>query len=274
MIAQRTVVPFLLGMIGFAGSCCALATSPSRIMQCSVREALGQDYDKYHYVSYPTTRFAVGSIFRDAIDDSLCDPAECYGFDRNDAAAWMNINGLAVPHGNGGPITLTQKKEQKLLAEAILPQIYQMVSVEAKAARDSTTSVNLQITQAIPRDLLKFKVMPLLAGNPSGPLKELYYQRRLVVVTNDLVATGMTIHLCTSSQTEGSLGAKLGQALGKVIGSDASLTLSVKASGNSCYDLAITKPVVIAYIARRQPAAGTLASRDDFDDWTRVPASK
>jgi hypothetical protein len=278
MTIRQTLRRCYMPLVGCLLVASCVTTNYSKVMQKEVKNLLGEDYAKYHYASYPTTNSGVGSGYTLADKDliNLCPPTSCLGIDPNDLKTdddWLKLKGFVAVQGNGGSIDLTETKEKKAMISAVLPEIYKVVNASADASHESKLKIDINIPQAYPRYLDRTKFNPYIGGLAAdNVVKKAYDQNVLVMVTNDVVVSAMSVNICFTDTSNASLKAGLSSNVGKVVGDGASLQASISTSSDGCYRLQIAKPVVVATLQRKKPAAMPLEATNTkmWDSWEPV----
>jgi hypothetical protein len=185
----------------------------------------------------------------------------------------LALDGFASIGQNGGAVSLSEKENSKIAAEAVLPRVAQVLGVNASVARSVSSTTTISIPSATPRNLNRIKFKSYL-GSSQAPdeLKMAYSNATLVMVVSDVVVSQMDVKICRSTEMDAGLKAKLDEAVGKIVGQDASLTLSVSNTADGCYSLNVVRPVIISTLAKKRPAAGELENvrSASWADWDVV----
>jgi hypothetical protein len=93
----------------------------------------------------------------------------------------------------------------------------------------------------------------------------------LVLVYSDIVVNSLKIEIKINPETKADLDAKMTGALsgkvGQIVGSGSDLGFKVDNSTKGDYTLEITKPLILAVYAKKQPGAGVLGDQKGWNDW-------
>jgi hypothetical protein len=256
-------------------------TDYAGVMQKKVRAALGDDFGKYSFFSYPTDNFGVMTAYDPATgtstgdDNFVCATWTCLGKTApNDARRKLTVDGFADIGGSGGIISLTEKEQGEFGASLVLPEIYAMLNLSAEAKATKGVRTEMQLGRAYPRKLVRDKAATFIKDVPADrALKQAFIDGRLVLVVADVVLDSMDVTLKLDKDRHAKLNAELGGKLagtvGKVIGQGAKLEIVAGKVTNAEYTFRVSKPVVLAVLTRRQPTAGVLRAdgNKDWQDW-------
>jgi len=103
-----------------------------------------------------------------------------------------------------------------------------VLGVDASAMSEDTVTSMLVIPQAIPRVLDRDKFKDLLkSGRARADVSDAYRDATFVMVVADVVVTSMSVKICKTSKTDAKVAAALNSSVGKVVGKDAKLALSI-----------------------------------------------
>jgi hypothetical protein len=182
---------------------------------------------------------------------------------------WLTVNGYAEV-ANGGALNIHSDSKSSFGTGIVLPGIMKLIKADFNADFSKNVTVDITIPGGTRRmlDRRKFEnyIGPL---PPTDLLKKTYNNGTLDYVLGDLVVSSMTMNIKVDASKNVKADATLTQAKG-ILDSNASLNMDLKNSGNGSYTLTVSKPVILAYLHRRQPAAGQSAAQVGWADWAPV----
>ena len=254
------------------------------ILVKKVREVLGPDYKAYQSFSYPTNNFGLATAYaprggeeKPYDSDFLCDGWSCIGVKDTDIpqdlSDKLRMKGFAAVGGDGAQITLTESEAKELGLNIVLPRIYEVLKISGGFDSKQVIKTELTIDRAYPRKLRRPAMISYLNSLPdTDPIKTAFTQGNLVLIVADVVIGSIRVIIDVDkhgAQTlDGALGGNL-PGVGKVF-TDTALGVKVSRQLTGKYTFEITKPVIVLRLAKRQPEAGTLASQEDWDDWSNI----
>jgi hypothetical protein len=263
-----------MGAILLTSACNDYASTMTK----KVQAALGSDFSGYAWSQYPTDNFGVITSYDpakgDALDDRnfLCATWTCLGLkEPSDPAERLKVGGFA-DIGKGGVITLTEEEKLQLGATAMLPEIYKVLKISADVQSTKGVTTKVELGPVSSRKVVRQRMLARLKELPADSLiKKAFLEGRLVYVVADVVADSMTVDIKVDTDRNAKLDAELlnslSGAIGKILKQGAKLELTVKKAVKGEYQLEVKKPVILAVLAKRQPAAGVL-DRPGDNDWT------
>jgi hypothetical protein len=263
------------------------------IMVTAFKAALGGDFSKYQFRSYPVANFGVLTMYDGSYDpvNYLCATWSCIGVTPdqipiNTPSALMNVNGYADP-GGGGNINLTTNQQMDMGVHVVVPQILGVLNVNGGVDWQKHVIIKLVATGGHQRFLIAQKLADYLNGLPRNDLRIRAYQNgTLTVVISDLVVDSMTVTVDIDTKLGGDLDAKLSQALvgktGTVIGQGADLSYKVNSATTGHYEFQTVSSVIVAMLPKTEPkppstfAFGETIPTPDFNAWktTHIDLSK
>ena len=276
--------------IGLMAMAFALVGCPSysEMMQKDLRTALGDDFKKYYFFSYPTNNFGIGTMYTVADDGSISDDGELCASDScfqvvpstapppsppastpitGPTVESLSLSGYANV-GGGGAITLSQKDVTKVSANLVLPKIYNVLQVGAGVDTSRGVTTKIVIDEAFKRFLDKIKTEAFIKSLPNTDQRKVdFLSGKLAYVNADVVVRSMSVDICVDQAVNANLNAALSSNVGKILGDGAQLQVGVNRSSNGCYNLSVTKPVVAAVRTVKQRSAGVLEAATPSSDW-------
>jgi hypothetical protein len=264
---KKTVIVLGIALLHFQ----LQAQSLNARMSKAVKDAIGKDISKFKTFSYPTDNYGVITSYEKRVNQKklLCDTWHCIGLQKapKDAESWLTVNGYVIASG-GGPITLDEETKKTYALSIALPKIADILNVSSSFNNTSTQHVSLILGRAYKRDLLKDSLIKYFKRpDVESSAKEAFTRGTLRFITSDLVIENMTVEVTLDANTTATLEAKLGDSNSKVF-DDASLSFKLERVEKGTYKFSIDKPVIYAYLSKRQPTAGKLGASKFFDDWT------
>jgi|ERR1700687_2098554 len=265
-----------VGILFFLSGC---PTEYNRIMIDKLKIMVGQDFNEYRFFSYPTNNFGAGTAYSSSADldrgISICDPAYCLGLtamtspgNASNFQDWLRLGEFVGIGDAGPPLTLSEQEQSKLNVELNAPKIGQIVDLGAGIDYSKGVKTNVTLGRAYPRRLRRQKFLDYVNALPGTNLiKKAFDRGTLVVIVNDLVMEGLNVSICVDKSLNSTLDAKLKESVGKVVGGGGSMKLQIQTTSSGCYSLQSVQPVIVAALAREQPAAGELAAPTDDFDW-------
>lgn len=150
---------------------------------------------------------------------------------------------------------MTETLTRNLGIEAALPGLAQILTAGLKLDIKNGVQVTLKATEAINRQLnwLNF-VKAARLGKFDAVLKPHLLSRDYFIASHDIVLVNFTAEISVDASKNAELSAKLDQAVGKVVGKDASLKVSPVSGQKGKYTATATKPVVAAVIFSEAPS--------------------
>jgi hypothetical protein len=247
------------------------AQSLNSRMATAIKKAIGSDIKSFKTYSYPTDNYGLITCYSKRINDKrfLCDTWNCIGFQSspNDAKNWLDINGYAAL-GGGGPIELNEETKRSYALNIALPKIINVLNLGIGFNAQSTQNVQLTIGKAYKRNLRKDSLIKYFSDpDVTSSAKNEFNAGTLRLIVSDLVIENMAVEVTLDKTTTDSLEAKFGNNETSKVFSDASLSFKVEKVTKGTYKFSIDKPVIYAYLSKRQPSAGALGASVFFDDW-------
>ncbi|WP_156513561.1 hypothetical protein [Bordetella ansorpii] len=253
-------------------------SSPSEILAKRIQESLGDDFQQYQVLSYPTNNFGVATSYRfdgsasykvtDA--DFICATWKCVGVEMSSAQpkdfdGLMRVRANRVEYaeiGVGGEINLKSDESSNYGLEVLLPKISGVLNLGIALDSKNVTSVDMKLGPAIKRMLSKPAFDAYLRKSSNSPthqrLQSLYSQGALAVVVGDVVIQSIEARVTTLSEVAAKIDAQLGGLPSKVF-SDASTSFQVQKSGTATYTVKTVEPVIALRLLKKQPGAQELS---------------
>jgi hypothetical protein len=189
---------------------------------------------------------------------------------------WMKLNDYAGI-GEGGTINLTENKKKKVAINVLLPKVYDVVGVTGGFNKNTTTNININIGKAYLRKLRRDPIVEYINTlDASKSMKKVYDKGSLVLAVADCVIEDLSVTVSVDNNTSTELDTKLGitgTSVAAKVFQDASLSIKLEKNTNGTYTFKVSHPVIFARLFRKQPAAGSLGTQDDFSDWPIVSSS-
>jgi hypothetical protein len=279
---MRPIRCLAVGIVGIALACGGV--DYSKIMIQKISAALGEDFSRYQAFSYPTNNFGLGTIYivpgTDAkMDDQdfECDTWECIGKADSippDPTVEREMAGYAAVGKGGGAISLDEKTKTDIALNVILPEVYEVLKVGGGYEKSKVVDVALEIGQAFPRKLRRARMSAYLSGLPhSSALWRAFDQGDLVVVVADVIVDRFKVTIDVDQSSKASLDAAIAAPVPQLkLGKDAKVNVALQKDVAGKYVFDVSRPVIIARLAKHQPAGGVLGAQDDndFSDWIPV----
>jgi hypothetical protein len=234
----------------------------------------------WQFAVYPVDNFGVatgynftpGQPTRDK--DFICATFGCLQISPAPAVGsdpWKKVNGFAEL-GNGGALTIHSDSKSTFGLSVILPGILKLIKADFSADYSKNVTVDIEIPGGAKRMLDRGQFVTAINGMASTlPLKKAYLNGTLDYVIGDLIVDSMTMNISVDRSKNLKADAELTQAKG-ILDANSSLNMNMGTSGQGTYKLTVSKPVILAYLHRRQPAAGESAQTVNWDNWVKVNA--
>jgi hypothetical protein len=270
MIVGSCAILFLVG--------CQSGGDYSQIWQQQIAAALGPSYSAYQVMSYPTDNFGLITSYDGTPNDAnfICDTWDCIHQPvPADPAAELSINGYAGIGNGGAAITLSEEQKNAIVLKALLPSISQVVNAGGSLNAQRITHTELSIGRAYPRKLRRTPMSNFIRGLPTtDQLRHSFDIGNLTVVVADVVIDSIKVTVDVDGSAADSLDAKFDPGAAKlkfIKGADLDVNISSGTKGK--YTFAVNKPVVVMFLLKKQPMAGSLgaAADDNWSDWIDVP---
>ena len=269
------------------------------IMADAFKNALGSGFSDYQFLGYPTDNFGIGTSYNaERKDVQLCAMWSCFGYtqdqldkliddaaqsgsptSKKSAEKLMDLDGYAAV-GTGGAINLTTDQQSSVAVNAVVPSIYNMLSVNAGTDWQKHVKLSLSVPQAHVRYLNADSFATYMnSPGTSAQRRQLLQQGELLVVWSDLVADSMIVTIDVDTSADAALDASLTNALsgkaGTAIGKGADLTFKVNSATSGHYELQTLFPVIAAVQVVKPPVSNKFAlvekiTPPDFRHWKRV----
>lgn len=260
-----------LALLMLASTLCSAQYNKRMIR--AIKKSLGNDFKGYQFLSYPRNNYGVITSYTDRVNNLnfICDTWFCLGVNNPpaDLQQWLTVNDF-VAEGEGGSITFSERDKKKFAMDVLLPKIVQVLNVGAGFSSSSVTNTSLSIGTAYVRVVRKAKIQQYLGGLPNTePMKQAFNEGSLVYIVSDVVIKDLTITISIEQEQEASLKAKVGETGTKVFNS-ASLEVSATRERAGTYTFSVSKPVIVARLAKKQPGGGMMGNKADYTEWKDV----
>lgn len=258
------VTCFVLSCLPVA--CYGQAQSFSRAMKTIFK---GSQFKDFQWLEYPVDNFGVGTSYRTMASkaetrDFLCGPFTCFNISPLpglDERAWLFVgpkgatdpkNGYAE-EGCGGAIDTQLKQNSKLAISALLPKIYEIIGIDASFARDTSSTVEAEISSGCFRQLQIGKARSYIGSLQQDPLelRRSFDGDQLVLVAKDLVIKSFSMSITSSAKLKLAVDAKLQGAASKRFGDDAKIKVDLIRDRDGVYKVKSINPVIVGVLARK-----------------------
>jgi hypothetical protein len=271
-----------VALVVFCGA--ALAQDYGQLMATKVQAVLGKRAVKgYTFSTYPLDNFGLATAYSSDVNDTNVDCAtwDCLGIsDSSQVDSMSDDQKLRLVAGGvqyaevgcGADLNLTEEEKRSLGLSAILPKILQAVGLSASISHSNDITTILSVGPICRRILRRQDMLNRLSARNGQSLEEGDFDSgNLVLIYADIVMKSMHIEIKVNPQTNADIEAKLngtlGGNVGKVIGSGSSLSFKVNNATSGDYTLTITKPLVLAVYAKKQPEPRRLGIGNGWNDW-------
>lgn len=238
-----------------------------------IKKAIGRDLKDYQFFSYPRNNYGVITSYEETISDYnfLCDTWYCIGVTTppTDIVSWLTVNGY-VAEGNGGQVNLTEKVKKKFALNVALPKMYQVIGVEGQMNSSSVLSTTVSFGSAYFRQLRRDPILKYIGDLPqNSSVKTAFDAGKLAYIVADVVIKDLTVTIEVEREMDLVLKTKVGET-GTKLFSDSELEVGLTRTQEGTYSLKVDKPVIVARLGRKQPAAGYMDGGEGFDNWPVV----
>lgn len=244
-----------------------------------------KEFPGYTFRGTPVGTFGVGTIYEDdpavAIESRwlLGRPDTWYedSVSKEDRDKWTK---RIIVDGDFGSVTLTTDKTKKINVGAILPNILQVIGINANVDLTRNVKVTLSADRATSRkiDWTAFKEA-IKANVIRKSVAEVISSKNFVMCAADIVLTGYTINInatrntALNAQLDGKT--KLTEKLGEGVG----FKVGVSSTGTGTYAVKAADPVVAAVLFKAPPQGVGLnamnnPAADNVDLWPVIDMSK
>jgi hypothetical protein len=273
-------------MIAAFWCCTAFGADYGQLMTAKVRAALGGNAVRgYTFATYPLDNFGVGTAYEGKSGPStlVCATWDCIGISDDTKVVALSdqqkldlvVNGVQYASvGQGTGLTFTEDEKKSFSLNALLPKILQVLSISGDFSHSNDITTNLTIGPAVVRILRRDEMMKRLDSADAHQLEKKVWNNgkgNLVLVYSDIVLSSLKIEIKTNPATKADFDAKMTGALsgkvGQVLGSGSDLGFKVDNSTKGDYTLEISKPLIVAVYARKQPGPGVLGDQKGWNDW-------
>jgi hypothetical protein len=262
----------------------SLAVDYAQLMTKKVKAVLGNNATKgYTFSTYPIDNFGLATAYESKVDLStqVCATWDCLGVSSDELVEKLSAEHkmrLVVDDvqyaevGAGGNVNLSDEEKKSLGFKALLPQLFSAVGVSFDLNTAKTVTVDLSTGPVTIRTLRRKQMLDRISSAQGHSLEKSAFEKgNLVLVYSDIVITSMKIDLKVDAQSDVGLDAKLNGALGgqvgKVVGSNASLNFKINKADKGDYSFEVTKPLILAVAAKKQPSAGHLGGETGWNAW-------
>ncbi|HKZ78900.1 MAG TPA: hypothetical protein VJ124_11410 [Pyrinomonadaceae bacterium] len=243
-----------------------------------VKKALGPDFDKYEWFSYPTDNFGIATAFvlkdpkeRPGPTNQLCATFTCLGMlTPTDPELFLTANGYAEV-GKGGPIRLTEKDKSELTFESVLPHLLRAVGVNTSLSRNALITSTLTLGAAYKRYLNYDRWFEHIRSLPeSAPLKRALANHQLALVISDAVIESMQFDIKVNNSLAAEIHAKLGEKETAIIGEGSNFQVKVSKMGETEYQFEVNRPVIVCRLLARQPLHDELFHQEAVEKTSKI----
>lgn len=266
----------------------AFATDYGQLMAKKVKSAFGKTAKGYTFATYPLDNFGVATAYdgKTGVATEICATWDCLGISDADKVAALSdqqkldlvANGVQYAEvGQGTDLKLTEDEKKSFSINAVLPKILSVLSITGDYSHTNDVTTTLTMGPASIRVLRRQQMIDRLNSADAHPLEKAAWNNgkgTLVLVYSDIVVTSLKIEIKINPETKIDLDAKMTGALsgkvGQIVGSGSDLGFKVDNSAKDDYTLEITKPLILAVYARKQPGQGVLGDQKGWNDWKPV----
>lgn len=218
------------------------------------------DYREFVWVTYPTNNNGIlsmgksnGTKFKQG--DSRCPTFTCLGLSESliDTPDGIKVNNfVTLRSGDSGAFNDAETK--KSIIDATLPHFLNIIGLGFNSSRKRVVNLDFSFGSLTIREILPAEVIGYLTSidnNPNATLTQraisrLYRQRRLSIITKDIVIEKMSFSVEIINDNDLGIKAELDQKIGKVFGQDTTLKVEVSKFSDKKYKIETTRPLIIA----------------------------
>jgi hypothetical protein len=273
----------LLIVSSFACGSTLHAQDYGKLMTTKVKAALGNNAVKgYVFSTYPLDNFGLATAYESKQNpaDFICATWECVGIsddqkvdalsdDQKLKVIANNVQYATV--GTGTSLNLTEDEKRSISLKAILPKLFQVLDITGDLSHSNEINTTLSTGPITVRILRRADMTTHIKGASGVPAEQAAAATGdLILVYSDIVISTMKIEIKTDPQTTADLEAKLSGAVGKVFSKGADLSFKLDNSTKGDYSFSISKPLILAVYAKKQPRPGVLGGGTGWHDWPDV----
>jgi hypothetical protein len=271
-------IPFVLLFCASCSLYCSQPTVPSpQLIENQLATAFGvKAQDNWEFQAYPVDNFGIGTAYDfkpgqpTLTGDFICSTFKCLNEKPADVGSsdWLSIDGILIP-GGGGSLTLTADSKKEFSAGVVLSSLLKLINLNFSADFTNNATVTITIPKAYVRLLDRSTFVNRIGTLPNDdPLRQSFRNGTVDYIIGDIVVTSMSAKITVNKNKNITASATLTQAT-SIVGKDSSLNMKMTDDGNGNYTLDVSKPVIVAYLHRRQPGAGQSGQSNDFSDWAK-----
>jgi len=234
-----------------------------------------QQFRGYAFRGTPVGSFGVGTMYLNDIKNPNIPVEERWLIGHPDSWFADNVSkpereailGKIFLRGALGDVNVTEDISRKLGIDLSIPVLRELLALGAGLNLEKGVTVALKASEAVNRRMnwTEFEIA-LRDGKIKPEIKDHVERRNFIIVANDIQLKAYRAVVTVDSKINPELDAKLHEAVGKVLGKDTHLKISITSSHRGTYEVEAANPVVAAVLYKEPPPVATLADTD-IDAW-------
>jgi hypothetical protein len=169
--------------------------------------------------------------------------------------------------GTLGSSSVKEEISRKLGLDVSIPVLREILSLEANVSTEKGVKVTLKASEAVNHRMnwTEF-LISVREGKVKPEIVEHIQKRDFVIAADDIVLSGYQATVSVDTKVNPELKAKLDNAVGKILGKDTQLKVTISSSHAGTFEVGAVNPVVAAILFKSPPGAAPQAVAN-LDEW-------
>jgi hypothetical protein len=280
-LLKNTGIPIRVSLTLFLA--CGCQAHYDNEVRSSLTQVYGSDLSEYTFRGNPVGNFGVGTMYLKDLKDPSKSPDQAWLIGHPDSMFEETLTtqekqqllDMMIAQGSLGSARLNQDISTSLGLEATFPSLHGLLNASENINLSKGVTVVLGASEAINRKLnwTEFKEA-VLAQKMKPGIAQHVNEGDFVIAAADLVLVGYKAKVSVDKNANGALDAKLNEVVGKVLGKDTSVQVSVRRTDSGAFEVESVNPVVAAVLFKDPPRSrgsrgtGLLAKNaPGMDEW-------
>jgi len=265
----------------FTGAGCK--TQYDQEIRKSLVKAYGQDFSAYQFRGTPVGNFGVGTMYLKELKDPQKNPESNWLVGHPDTMFVETVSPedkqrilkRIFPEGEMGSAKFNQEISTGLSLGAVIPTIQGLLNIGGDVDLTKGVRVTLNASEAINRKMnwTEFKGA-IEDGLIQSDIAKHLHRGDFVLGAADIVLMGYTVQVTVDQKANASLHGKLNDAVGKMLGKDASLKVKVSRTEQGTFAVESVNPVIVAVLYKDPPPARGSLLADNVPSPDTWPAAQ
>jgi hypothetical protein len=233
-------------------------------IQKSLMKAYGHDFSAYQFRATPAGNFGVGTMYLKDLKDPQKNPESNWLVGHPDT---MFVEALSTDdkqyllkrifvEGELGSAKFNREITSGLSLGAVIPTIQGLLNIGGDVDLTKGVTVTLSAKEAINRKMNWTEFTKAIKeGQIDSEIVKHLHRGDFVLGAADIVLAGYKVQVSVDQKANALLHAKLNEAVGKVLGKDASLKVTVSRTEKGTFAVESVNPVVAAVLYKEPPPA-------------------